>query len=68
MSIQDPMVHFYADDGTVASTQPERLQRVVDVLADLFDRIILCKNICKTVSMAFQPIHMPISMSVVAYE
>ena len=33
--------YFYADDGLIVSTQPERLQRVFDVLTSIFDRVNL---------------------------
>ena len=39
MSIWDLAAYFYAGDGIVASTQPERLQSSFDVLAGLFDRV-----------------------------
>ena len=39
---------FYADDGYIASTDAELLQRSVDVLTDLFDRVGLKTNVSKT--------------------
>ena len=68
MSIQARVAYLYANDGIFALTQLDRLKRVFDVLADLFDRVGLHKNKGKTVSMAFQPCHTPGRMSEVAYE
>ena len=49
-------------------TQPDMLQRAFDALTGLFGRVVLSKNTWKTVSMAFQPCHAPVRMSVEAYE
>jgi len=46
---------FYADDGKVASTDPEWLQRAFDVLVGLFGRIGLKTNVRKTVAMICMP-------------
>ena len=54
MSIRDLVEYFYADNGLVALTQPERLQMLFDVLTGLVNRVILSKNIRTTVSMACQ--------------
>ena len=43
--------YFYAKDGLVVSTQPERLQRAFDVLTGLFDWVGLQTNAAKTVGM-----------------
>ena len=51
--------YFYADDGLVASTQPERLQRAFDVLTGLFNRVVLKKNTENTAVMVCQPCHAP---------
>ena len=67
LSIQDLAAYFYADDGLVASTQPERLQREFDVLTGLFDQVGLRTNTRKTVIIACQPCHMPGSILVVVY-
>ena len=48
-------VFFYADDGLVASTRPERMQRAFNFLADLFDQVILHINVRKNMSMACRP-------------
>ena len=50
--IQDLAEYFYANDGIIASTQPERLQRLFGILTGLFNRVGLKKNTQKTVSMA----------------
>ena len=39
---------FYADDGYIASTDAELLQRSVDILTDLIDRVGLKTNVSKT--------------------
>ena len=49
--IQDLSAYFYADDVLVTSTQMMRLQRAFNVLTDLFDRVVLRTNTCKTMSM-----------------
>ena len=60
--IHDLAAHVYADDGIVAATQLERLQRAFDILAELFDWFGLHKNTRKMVSMEFQLCHTPGSM------
>ena len=65
-TIQDLTAYFYVGGGIVASTQPERLQGVFNVLTDLSDRVGFRSNTRKTVSMACQPFHAPAIMSVVA--
>ena len=66
--IRDLVVYFYANDGLVASNQPERLQRALDILTGIFDWFGLRTNTRKTVSMACQPCHAPVRMSSKAYE
>ena len=68
LSIQDLMVYFYADNGLVVLTHPERLQRAFDILASLFDRVGLQTNARKTVSIACQQYYVPIQMSLEAYK
>ena len=51
LTIIDLAGYFYANDGLVASTRPERLQRVFDVLSSLFDPVVIRKNMPKTVGM-----------------
>ena len=60
--------YFYANDGLVASTQPESIYREFNVLTGLFDRVILRTNRRKTVSMACHPLHASVWMSSEAYE
>ena len=67
LSIQDLAVYFYADDGLVASTHPQRLQRAFVVLNGLFDRVGLRTSTRNTVSMACQICHAPGQMSLEAY-
>ena len=59
LSIWGLETYFYADDGIVISTQPERLQRSFDALTGFFDRVGLKKNMRTKVSMACQPCHAP---------
>ena len=51
LTIIDLVDYFYANDGLVPSTQPERLQRAFDVLTGLFDQVELQTNTVKTVGM-----------------
>ena len=67
LTIIDLASYFYTNDGLVASTQPERLQRNFDVLTGIFDRFHLQKNTANTVGMVCQPFHAPGSMSEDAY-
>ena len=46
---------FYADDGMVASSDPDWLQGAFNALVGLFDRVGLQKNVGKTVSMVCHP-------------
>ena len=51
----DLVDYFHANDGLVASTQPERLQRAFDILTGLFNWVGLRKNTANTVDMVCQP-------------
>ena len=51
VSIQGFVANFYADDGLVALTQTERLQRAFDSLAYLFNWVGLWNNMPKMASM-----------------
>ena len=69
----DLLIHYlaaylYAGNGLVALTQPKRLQRTFDVLAGLFDRVVLRTNALKTVSIDCQTYHTPGHISLEAYE
>ena len=55
LTIIDLAAYFYADDGLLVSTQPERLQSLFDVLTDLFDCSVLRTNTAKTVGIVCQP-------------
>ena len=68
MAIIDLTEYFCADDGIVASNQPERLQRVFYVLTGLFGLVGLWTNTGKTVSMVSQPCHAPGRISEEAYK
>ena len=68
LSIRDLAAYFYADDGIVASIQPERLHCASNVITGLFNQISLRKNTWKMVSMACHPCHVPVRMSVEAYD
>ena len=63
LSIGEFVAHFYADNGLVASTQPERLQRKFNLLTGLFNRVVLRMNMMKTFSMACHTCHPPDRMS-----
>ena len=60
--------YFCYDNGLMALTQPESLWRAFDVLAVLFDRFGLRKNMAKTVVMLCQPCHAPGGVSEEAYK
>ena len=59
LPIVDLAAYFYSENGLVASTQPERLQRVFDFLVGLFDRVSLRTNTAKIVDVLCQPCHAP---------
>ena len=59
--------YFYADNGLVVLTQPERLQRALGVLIGLFDQVGLRTNTGKTVSIVCHPYHALVEMSEEAY-
>ena len=61
------VAYFYTDEGLVALTQPERLQRAVDVLTGLFDRVGLRTNTEKTVGVVCQTYHAPGGMLEASY-
>ena len=46
--------YSYAGDGLIASMRVERLQLVFHFLMDLFDWLVLCINVSKTVSIVCQ--------------
>ena len=46
---------FYADYGILALMQATRLQPSFDTLKELFERVGLCINLAKTVSMTCHP-------------
>ena len=50
-----PKAYFYADESLIASTWSASIQREFDVLMELFDWVLLRKNLGKTVSMACDP-------------
>ena len=45
LTIMDLATYFYADDGLMLWTQPERTQRVFDVLTGLFYWVVLQKKL-----------------------
>ena len=59
LMIKDLDEYFYLDDGLVASTQLERLQRKFDVFTGLFNQFGIQTNMAKTVDMICQPCHAP---------
>ena len=59
LTIINLAAYFYANYGLVASTQPERLQRVFGILTGLFDWVGLQTNTSKTVGMVCRSCHVP---------
>ena len=57
LTIIDLAAYFYANEGLVASTQPEMPQRAFGILTSLFDRFGLHINMEKTVGMVCHPCH-----------
>ena len=49
------VAQFYTDDDLLAPMRAARLQRKFQVLMELFDRLILCNNMGKAVSIICQP-------------
>ena len=68
ISIWDLAAYFYAENGLIASTQTERLQREFAILTCLFDQVGLRTSTQKMVSMSCQPCHTTIMMPVEANE
>ena len=68
LTIIDLAAYFYADNGLVALTQPERPQRSFDVLTSIFDWVDLRTNMAKTVVMVWKPCNTPGRMSEEAYK
>ena len=66
--IWDLAAYFYADNGLIASTQTERLQREFSILTCLFDRVDIRTHTWKAASMDCQTCHSPGKMSVEAHE
>ena len=58
---------FYADDGLIASRAPKTLQKAVDLLTGLFDRVGLQTNATKTKAMNFVPGKIRIALMEAAY-
>jgi hypothetical protein len=52
---EDIAAMIYADDGLLASNQPDILQGGTDYLVDLFERVGLNANTSKTKSMTCEP-------------
>ena len=67
LTIIDLADYLYADDGLVASTQLERLQREFDILAGIFDWVSLRTNTAKIVGMVCQPCHATCGISEEVY-
>ena len=58
---------FYVDDTLVASRDPKTLQRAMDVLVALFERVGLRTNTKKTKVMTFVPGKIRTRLSTAAY-
>ena len=54
-TVADKLALFYADDGVVSSTESQWIQRTIDVLLGLFQRIGLKCNVQKTHMMVCYP-------------
>ena len=59
---------FYADNGMVASADPQWLQAAFSTLVGLFDRVGLRTNVRKTVGMVCRPYQAAGTQSEAAYE
>ena len=57
LSLGELVSYFYANNGLVVSTQPERRHRAVYALTGIFVWVILRTNMMKTLSMAWNDIH-----------
>ena len=68
VSVQDLAAYFYAYKGLVVLNIPERLQRLFNIITDLFGRIGLRNNLQKTVGIKCHPCHTSGSISVVLYK
>ena len=55
--VKEMATYFYADDGFITPPRTERLQRLFDVLTEIFNQVTLRMNIRKMVSMEFRPCH-----------
>ena len=66
--IQDLAEYFYAKYVIFSSTQPERIQREFEFLSGLFDQVGLRTNARKMLSMSCRKFHVPVRMSLEAYE
>ncbi|KAL7552528.1 hypothetical protein ACHAWF_016807 [Thalassiosira exigua] len=62
------MALFYADDGFIASRDPDMLQEASDVLVGLFDRVGLVCNTTKTKALTFVPGKIRTRLSVSSYQ
>ena len=58
---------FYADDGMVASSDPQWLQGALNTLVGLFDRVGMQTNVGKTVGIVCHPCQAAGNLSKVAY-
>ena len=67
LTIINLMDYFYAEDGVVALTQQERLQRAFEFLTGIFNCVGLRTNTTRTVGMVCQSCHAPGGMPEEAY-
>ena len=65
--IRERLIGFYADDGFLASRDPEWLQRTLTLLVQIFERVGLKTNAAKTKVMNFVPGHIRAQVSTDAY-
>ena len=59
---------FYADDGLIATRDPSTLQKVIDALVAIFERLVLKTNTEKTEAMTFVPGHIRTPLTEEAYQ
>ena len=53
--IREIVACFYADDGLIAVRNPQVLQKAINTLVGLFERVGLKTNTTKTEAMTFVP-------------
>jgi Reverse transcriptase (RNA-dependent DNA polymerase) len=67
-SVLEVAAQYYADDGLIASYDHDKLQKAMDFLVDLFERVGLKTNVSKTKAMTCTPRAAAFSWSEHAYK